>query len=125
MTVAPGLSASVVFSNLTNPQCIAVDSNQNILVVERGLGVTVFSSVTSPSVGWERTIVVQNENLTQGIQVDDGKLYVSTAGEVILYRYDVNTKTVSNDPPVVVVSGLPPDGGTHIPFLFYTHLSPT
>lgn len=112
VTVATGFSAHVLFSNLTAPRGIAFDSNQNLLVVERGLGVTAFRPATSPSGGWERTVVVNNPSLTQGIQVDGTSLYVSTASDAIVYRYDPVTLSVDTTlSPYPVVTGLPPDGG--------------
>ncbi|KAF7307527.1 NHL repeat-containing protein [Mycena indigotica] len=93
VTVATGFTARVLFSNLTTPRGITLDANQNVLVVERGLGVTAFS----PAPRW-------------GIQVDDeGHLYVSTAGQVLVYSYDAGSKTVSGE-ACVVISGIPPDG---------------
>lgn len=114
VTVAPGFSAHVVFSNLTAPRGITFDSHHNLLVVERGFGVTAFSRVASPSDGWERTVVVEHTGLTQGIQVDGTKLYVSTASQALLYTYDPAAKSVpAGVAPLVVVDGLPPDGGSH------------
>ncbi|KAF9002520.1 soluble quino protein glucose/sorbosone dehydrogenase [Cyathus striatus] len=109
VTVASGYSASVLFSNLSTPRGIAIDSEQNILVVERGFGVTAFSPTTSPSAGWERTVVFQDTTLTQGIQVDGNKLYVSSASQAVVYTYDATTKSIQGTASTVV-SGLPPDG---------------
>ncbi|KAF5379416.1 hypothetical protein D9615_006536 [Tricholomella constricta] len=109
VTVAAGFSASVAFSNLTAPRGIAFDAEENLLVVERGYGVTAFTRVTSPIPGFERTLVVKNPDLTHGIQVDGKILYVSTAKAVIAYEYDSSTKSVSA-PPYIVVDGLPADG---------------
>ncbi|KAJ7511831.1 hypothetical protein B0H11DRAFT_716542 [Mycena galericulata] len=107
VTVAPGFSARVLFSNLTTPRGITLDAEENILVVERGFGVTAFSPVDG---GWERTVVVSNPNFTQGIQIDRGLLYVSTASDVLVYNYDAVQKSVNNTVPYLLVAGLPPDG---------------
>jgi len=112
VTVAPGLRASVIFSNLTVPRGIAIDSQQNILVVERGTGVTAFSRVSTPSLGWNRTVVVANDGFTHGIQVDDETLYVSTASDVLVYAYNPSTMTASAV-PTLLITGLPADGGTN------------
>jgi len=113
VTIAPGLRASVIFSNLTVPRGIAIDSEQNILVVERGAGVTAFSRVLTPSLGWERTVVVANDGFTHGIQVDDKTLYVSTASDVLVYAYNPSTMTASVV-PTVLITGLPADGGKNL-----------
>ncbi|KAJ7084754.1 soluble quino protein glucose/sorbosone dehydrogenase [Mycena crocata] len=106
VTTAPGFSSRVLFSNLTAPRGITLDSEENVLVVERGFGVTAFSPTTG---GWERTVVISNTGFTQGIQVDGDLLYVSTASNVLVYTYDAPTKTVSGV-PCTLVTGLPPDG---------------
>ncbi|KAJ7762295.1 soluble quino protein glucose/sorbosone dehydrogenase [Mycena maculata] len=105
VTIAPGFSSRVLFSNLTSPRGITLDAEENILVVERGFGVTAFSPVSG---GWERTVVVSNPNFTQGIQIDGDLLYVSTASEVLVYTYDAVQKSVNSS--AVSVTGLPPDG---------------
>lgn len=111
VTIAAGLSASVIFSNLTNPRGIAFDSQQNLLVVERGLGVSAFSRVLTPTAGWRRTVVVKNDQLTHGIQVNGNTLYVSTASDVLTYNYDPLTQTASTTPGTLI-TGLPADGGS-------------
>ncbi|KAF8186845.1 soluble quino protein glucose/sorbosone dehydrogenase [Mycena galopus ATCC 62051] len=108
VTTAPGFSSNVLFSNLTAPRGITLDERENILVVERGFGVTAFNPTSG---GWERTVVIINPNFTQGIQIDGDLLYVSTASDVLLYHYNSLNKSVSNnDTPDVLITGLPPDG---------------
>ncbi|KAF5338104.1 hypothetical protein D9758_015381 [Tetrapyrgos nigripes] len=112
VTVAPGYSARVVFSNLTSPRGIAFDSTgDTLLVVERGFGVTALSpSLTSPG-SWERIVVIQNGSFTHGIEVDGASLYLSTAGQVLRYEYDASTRSVAvGQDPQIVVDGLPADG---------------
>ncbi|KAF8646504.1 hypothetical protein AX16_007181 [Volvariella volvacea WC 439] len=109
VTVARGFSAQVIFSNLTTPRGIAFDSSENLLVVERGLGVTAFSqSATSTRPGWQRTVLIKNPDLTHGIQVDAKTIYVSSGKEVLAYPYDSTTKSVGN--PFSLISGVPGDG---------------
>ena len=57
--------------------------------------------------------MIENANLTQGIQVDGPRLYVSTSGEVLRYAYDPAVRRVSGEPETVV-DGIPPDGGTFV-----------
>jgi len=109
--VAPGFTARVIFSNLTAPRGVAFDSKENILVVERGLGVSVFSqSLATPVNAWNRELVIKNADLTHGIQIEGNKLYVSTAKDVLLYSWDPATRTVGSAAPYPVVTGLPADG---------------
>ena len=112
VTVAAGLSANVLFSNLTTPRGITFDTQQNLLVIERGFGVTAFTPTTVPAPGWNRTVVIQNTGFTQGIQIDGDKLYVSTATTTLIYQYNALSKSiVPNVPPISIVADIPGDGG--------------
>ncbi|KJA23706.1 hypothetical protein HYPSUDRAFT_66098 [Hypholoma sublateritium FD-334 SS-4] len=111
VTVAAGLSASVIFSNLTTPRGITFDTEQNLLVVERGFGVTAFTPTTFPAPGWNRTVVIQNTGFTQGIQIDGDKLYVSTATTTFIYQYNALNRSIApNVAPISIVTGIPGDG---------------
>ena len=112
VTTAPKLIATPIFADLTTPRGITFDTQQNLLVIERGLGVTAFTDKEAGCDGWFRSVVIQNINLTQGIQIDPtGQwLYVSTSGEVLRFAYDASQRTVSGQPEVII-SGIPPDGG--------------
>jgi hypothetical protein len=112
--VASGFSARVIFSNLTAPGGIAFDDKQNLLAVEIGVGVSAFwRSNVGPVSGWERTVVLKNPAVTQGIQVDGTRLFVSTGKAVLVYPYDPATRTVSSTvAPYPVIDGLPADGGS-------------
>lgn len=119
VTVASGLSAEVIFSNLTVPRGITFDSQNNLLVVERGFGVTAFTRVTSSvGDGWERTVVVSNPTFTHGIQVDGPRLFVSTGALVQVYQYDASTRSVSGT-PYTLIDGVPADGGSLSIFYCY------
>ncbi|KAG9218138.1 hypothetical protein CCMSSC00406_0008077 [Pleurotus cornucopiae] len=126
VTTAPGFTAQVIFSNLTAPRGIAFDDQDNLLVVERGLGVTAFTKTTQGGTsGWERTVVISDPGFTHAIEVDGASLFVSTASEVRLYKYDSTTKTVGGS--TVVVNGLPADGEltTHALLLYKPKTSAT
>lgn len=106
VTVASGFTADVISNNLTAPRGVAVDSADNVLVVERGFGVSAFSLENG---NWVKTVVVENAGVTHGIALDSGRLYVSTASEVTGYFYDPDTKSATDQ--FAFVSGLPADGG--------------
>ncbi|GLB39996.1 putative pyrroloquinoline quinone binding [Lyophyllum shimeji] len=111
VTVASGLSARVIYTNLTALGAIAFDAEQNLLAVELGVGVSAFTPVTSPSPGWVRNIVIKNPDASYGIEVDGPRLYVSTGKDVLLYAYDASTTSiVSGFTPYPVVDGIPSDG---------------
>lgn len=109
----PGISARVIFNKLPSVAALAFDSANNLLAVQRGIGVSVFTEVTSPA-GWERTVLIKNTNLTYGIQVDGTNIYLSTATNILVYKYNATTRSiVPNIPPFPAVVGLLPDGGVH------------
>jgi glucose/arabinose dehydrogenase len=115
IVTAPGLHAVPIARNLTTPRGIAIDRRGTLLVIERGLGVTAFVENASTCVGgWLRSNVLNRTDLTQGIAVRGVELYVSTAGQVLKYAYNPATRTVSSTTPVVIVSGIPSDGGKTI-----------
>ncbi|KAJ8517821.1 hypothetical protein ONZ45_g5046 [Pleurotus djamor] len=109
VTTAPGFSAHVIFSNLTAPRGIAFDDKDNLLVVERGFGITAFKPAVQGGVsGWQRKVLIIGNEFTHAIAVEGSSLYLSTAGEVREYKYDSNTVTAGAYR--VVVTGLPADG---------------
>lgn len=119
VTVAAGLTARVIYTNLTALGAVAFDEKQNLLAVELGVGVSAFTATTAPSPGWVRNIVVKNPGASYGIEVDGARLYVSTGKDVILYAYDASTKAVvSGSTPYPVVDGIPADGGERITAVF-------
>jgi hypothetical protein len=128
VTVLAGLKANVVFSNLTTPRGITFDGEDNLLVVERGLGLSAFRPFidTTGSFGWERTLVIQNPNFTQGVQVDGKVLYVSTATDALVYQYDPSSRSiaggVNGKPWWTAVSGIPGDGGAYSSLIFQREL---
>ena len=109
VTLAPNLSARVLFSNLTTPRGIDFDSSGNLLVVERGFGITAFHPAPNGT-GTLRSVILQNPNFTQGIQVDGDRLYLSTASDALVYRYNASTRSVL-DGGTVIVTGFPVGGG--------------
>lgn len=116
VTTPSGLSAFVVFSNLTTPRGIAFDELGNLLVVERGLGISVLTEVQG---GWERELVINNTDFTHGIVVDGGRIFASTATTIITHFWDPETRTLTDAFPAV--TGLPGDGGTCVSTLFSMH----
>ena len=110
VTVAPGLAATPIFAGLTTPRGIALDSHQNLLVVERTFGITAFTDSDPSCNGWLRTVVIAGAQFTQGIQSHGNFLYVSTDTQVLRYAYNPASRTISGS-PVVIVSGIPAGGG--------------
>ena len=112
-----GLSAHVLFSNLTTPRGIALIGNDTVLVAERGLGLTAFYPAPNGT-GTLRTVVLSNPNFTQGIQVHENHLYLSTAQEALVYSFDVERRAVVGSGKVLV-TGFPQGGGKLCYFIFF------
>ncbi|KAI5118404.1 hypothetical protein M0805_007538 [Coniferiporia weirii] len=107
---AAGLTAHLVFGNLSTPRGIAFDEHGTLLVVERNVGVSAFSERNdSVCEGFDRTLVVNNSELTHGIVIEGAELYVSSQLQVLLYNYDTKTRTVFGTPKIIV-KDLPSDG---------------
>lgn len=109
VVTASTLTASVLFTNLTAPRGVAVDALDNILVIERGFGVTAFSPAPNGT-GTLRNVVLSNSGVTHGIEVSDDTLYISTATQALAFAYDASTQTVSGSGNVIV-DGFPTGGG--------------
>ncbi|KAH8829078.1 hypothetical protein DL96DRAFT_1596562 [Flagelloscypha sp. PMI_526] len=96
-----GIVASVLFTNLTSPRGVTVDALGNVLVVERGIGVSAFSP-SSDGLGTDRALVISNTGVTHGIVIEGSDLYISTATQVLAFAYDAGTKTVQGSGSVIV-----------------------
>ncbi|ORY15537.1 soluble quino protein glucose/sorbosone dehydrogenase [Clohesyomyces aquaticus] len=104
-SVANGYEARLVAQGLTKPRGLVFDNKGNMLVVERGVGVSAFSISGSSScvtLG-EKKSVVGDSTLNHGIEVtDDGKtLYASSVDTVFKYEYD-STKMASKNPKAII-----------------------
>ncbi|TFK73859.1 hypothetical protein BDN72DRAFT_893582 [Pluteus cervinus] len=113
-TTSSHYTSSVLFSNLTNPHGLTFDTYGNILVVERGVGITAFSPapVVNPLGAWQRKVLVSNSALTGAIAHEDGKIYVTTNSQALIYLYDEDNVEVGGSfaDSYPVVTGLPSAG---------------
>ena len=84
-----------------------------LLVVEQnaGLSVLIPSAKNNPCPSFTRKVLLVNTALTHGSQLHEEELYVSSETQVLLYQYDSATQMIVRG-PVVVVGGMPADGGT-------------
>ncbi|KAF1840651.1 soluble quino protein glucose dehydrogenase [Cucurbitaria berberidis CBS 394.84] len=112
-SVASDYEARLVAQNLDKPRGLIFDNNNNLLVVEREVGVTAFkvegagSCVTLK----DKKTVVSDGTLNHGIELsEDGKtLYASSRESVLKYNYD-STKLSVSDNGQVIVKGMTTDG---------------
>ncbi|KAG8737248.1 hypothetical protein FRC10_008398 [Ceratobasidium sp. 414] len=93
--VTSGLSTRVVYNGLTRPRGIRFDALDNLLVIDRGVGVVALSYRNDATcVGWERRLVVNNTGLNHGIEIGPGAgggnqyLYASSSDNVFRWEYD-------------------------------------
>ncbi|CEL57263.1 hypothetical protein RSOLAG1IB_08475 [Rhizoctonia solani AG-1 IB] len=95
-TVANGLTAHVIYNNVTTPRGIRIDKEDNLLVVERLKGIislTRRDDVTCA--GWEKRTVITQSDLRHGIKIgpipgkmDMQYLYASSQERVYRWEYD-------------------------------------
>lgn len=68
---ANGYNATLVFGGLSTPRDIQFDDKGTLLVVERGVGVSAYVEKNDATcVGWDRTLILPNTALTNGIFVE-------------------------------------------------------
>ncbi|KAG8731748.1 hypothetical protein FRC10_001461 [Ceratobasidium sp. 414] len=124
-TTIAGVSAQVIYKNLSGPRGMRFDANQNLLVVERNKQISALTFRNdSTCVGWEKRVVVLNTAIQHGIEIGPGAgtnqyLYASSAENVFRWEYNPATATVVGSPLTIAwnmtnvgaPSGEPPVGG--------------
>ncbi|KAG9093336.1 hypothetical protein FRC07_011485 [Ceratobasidium sp. 392] len=119
-TTVSGTKAYVIYNNLKEPRGMRMDGEQNLLVVERNVGVSALTYRNDTTcVGWEKRVVIENTNLEHGIEIGPGKgnsqyLYASSMENVFRWEYNPKTATVIGSPVTLVfnmsnVGAIPPD----------------
>jgi glucose/arabinose dehydrogenase len=110
VSFAKGYTANVVVNKLTKPRGIIFDTEGNLLVVERGVGITAIKlndlGLNCVSAG-SKIVVIKSTSLNHGIELsaDGKKLYASDRDKVYSWDYDAKqAKTTS--PKVTVVTGM-------------------
>ncbi|QRV75728.1 L-sorbosone dehydrogenase [Ceratobasidium sp. AG-Ba] len=103
-----GLSTRVVYNGLTKPRSIAFDSLENLLVIDRGVGVVALSYRNDSACnGWERRVIVNNTELNHGIEIGPSGganqyLYASSSDRLFRWEYDPGTVAVVGNPTTIV-----------------------
>ncbi|KAG9097319.1 hypothetical protein FRC07_010805 [Ceratobasidium sp. 392] len=105
---ATGHSTRVIYNGLTRPRGIRFDAFENLLVVDRGVGVVALSYRNDGTcIGWERRVVVNNTDLNHGIEVGPGNgggnqyLYASSSDNVFRWEYNPGNVTVVGNPTTI------------------------
>ncbi|KAG8680016.1 hypothetical protein FRC08_016595 [Ceratobasidium sp. 394] len=119
---ADGLKAFVIYNNVSEPRGMRIDAKQNLLVVERYIGVTALTFHNdSTCVGWEKRTVIANTTLEHGIEIGPGPgrggnqyLYASSMESVYRWEYDPKTASVVGPAKALVwnmtnTAAIPPD----------------
>jgi glucose/arabinose dehydrogenase len=108
--IAKGYTANVVINKLTKPRGLIVDTEGNLLIVERGKGITAIKlndqGVDCVSPG-QKITVVSSTALNHGIELsaDGKKLYASDSSNVYSWDYDAKqAKTTS--PKATIITGM-------------------
>jgi hypothetical protein len=107
---APGLRATIIQTNLAEPRGMRIDASDNLLVVERYVGVSALTYRNdSTCAGWEKRVVINSPDigdvaqLEHGIEIGPGKglnqyLYASTSESVYRWEYDPRNAVVIGSP---------------------------
>ncbi|TFK28294.1 hypothetical protein FA15DRAFT_701183 [Coprinopsis marcescibilis] len=104
MTVAAGWQSTPVLGRLRSPRGITADSRGNLLVLQRGLGVTGHQvDANGCVVGTSKTIVADTR-LNHAIDVVGNKLFASTPD--IAYSWDYNPETMTATNMKTLVTGM-------------------
>ncbi|KAG9074603.1 hypothetical protein FS749_013810 [Ceratobasidium sp. UAMH 11750] len=106
--VTSGLSTHVVYNGLTRPRGIRFDALENLLIIDRGVGIVALSYRNDTTcAGWERRVVVNNANLNHGIEVGPGTgggnqyLYASSSDNVFRWEYSPGNVAVVGNPTTI------------------------
>ncbi|KAG8700978.1 hypothetical protein FRC09_005631 [Ceratobasidium sp. 395] len=108
-SVTDGHSTRVIYNGLTRPRGIHFDALENLLVIDRGVGVVALSyrNDASSCIGWERRVIVNNPDLNHGIEIGPGSgsgnqyLYASSSDNVFRWEYDPSSVTVVGNPTTI------------------------
>lgn len=118
-SVAKGLSAHVIFNNLTEPRGLRFDGQKNLLVVERLKGISALTFRNdSTCAGWEKRTVISKSDLEHGIEIGPGKgrnqyLYASSSESVFRWEYDPTSAMIIGDPIVIAYNMTNPSQSWH------------
>lgn len=108
-SVAPGYVARLVANNLNTPRGIAFDSEDNLLVVESGSGITALrirddggGCFSSPS----RSTVVNDSSLNHGITLSENgnTLYASSPESAYSWDYSASSRSTTSDSTTLVTN---------------------
>ncbi|KAF2733206.1 soluble quino protein glucose dehydrogenase [Polyplosphaeria fusca] len=105
-SVASGYEARLVAQGLEKPRGLLFDNKGNLLVIERGVGISSFnvkedgSCVTLDN----KKTVVGDRTLNHGIEIsDDSKsLYASSTESVLKYEYDPSKQTIKGQGQIII-----------------------
>ncbi|GAB1528256.1 hypothetical protein RhiTH_011448 [Rhizoctonia solani] len=108
-TVVEGLSARVIYKNLTTPRGVRFDQDVNLLVVERGKGIIALTERNDATCGgWEKRTVITQSDLEHGIEVgpipgnkDKQYLYASSKEKVYRWEYDPKNAAIIGNPTII------------------------
>ncbi|CAE6491593.1 unnamed protein product [Rhizoctonia solani] len=108
-TVVEGLSARVIYKNLTTPRGVRFDQDVNLLVVERGKGIIALTERDDATCGgWEKRTVITQSDLEHGIEVgpipgnkDKQYLYASSKEKVYRWEYNPKNAAIIGSPTII------------------------
>ncbi|KAG6543065.1 hypothetical protein Mapa_015561 [Marchantia paleacea] len=110
-TVAP-FKADVWAANITTARGLVIDEAGDVLVVSRGAGIVALWEESDGRV--DRTLIVNNANLSHGITIYGRYLYASSGDVVWRWRYAAGQRRVESALQVVVRNIQNDQGGNSV-----------
>ncbi|KAF8417033.1 hypothetical protein EV426DRAFT_624635 [Tirmania nivea] len=124
LVLAARWDSILVSNNLTFPRGMLFDSEGNLLLVDRGIGVVGWKVMEREDGGAcleDKKVVVENDQFNHGIALsEDGTtLYVSTKNDVFSYPYDSKTRTTTSPNSKSLITNMSNTG--HVTRTLYIH----
>ncbi|KAF8458524.1 hypothetical protein BDZ91DRAFT_666010 [Kalaharituber pfeilii] len=123
IVLADGWNTQLVANDLTGPRGMVLDTEGNLLVLDRGIGVVSYEIEAADNVAAclvEKKTVVADENLNHGIALSHNgtTLYVSSRNDVYAYQYDPSTRSIVSSSTIIVTNM---DNSGHTSRTLYIH----
>ncbi|KAG9083038.1 hypothetical protein FRC07_014031 [Ceratobasidium sp. 392] len=126
VTLVPGYEAVVIQNGLTLPRGLRFDAKDNMLVIDRGMGIVSLTNRNDATCkGWEKRLVVPNTVLNHAIEFGPGPkqggiqyqyLYASSQENLFRWLYNPSDIAVVGSPVTLVwnATNVGPIGPDHV-----------
>ncbi|KAJ3498164.1 hypothetical protein NLJ89_g10254 [Agrocybe chaxingu] len=103
LVAAPGWTAGTVLGGLTAPRAIKLDTLGNLLILQRGVGVTAHTLTLDGCVSSSKTIIADT-TLNHAVELNllGTKLFASSPSNVFSWDYNPLTQTATNKQTLII-----------------------